>query len=456
MIQAQEKLEVSRLNQWLDLAQGSTPLKTPGLQQRLQQQLQHLRTDAAATIRGLAIPTRQDEDWRFMDLSALLQIQFQAPPPVSLSLDDITGLTLPETNQSRLVFVNGIYHPELSNTQALPPEVFVGNLATLPDHLAETLEDDLAQPCPSQEIFTSLNTAGLIDGAVIWVGKNQVVDTPIQVLLIATSEKQANFNQPRVLVRAEAGSLVTVVEHFGTIALGCSDHQTQGEPYFTNAVAQFWLAENAEVNHVRIQRDGGNAFHIGRTAVFQGRSSRYRSHAISLGGGLSRHNLDVYQTGEATETVLNGLTLTKQTQRADTHSALFLNYPQGRYSQVHKLIADDQSSGVFNGRVIVPQSAQFTNASQLSQNLLLSPQARVNTKPQLEITADDVKCSHGATVSQLEEDEIFYLRSRGLDEETSRRLLVDGFSGELINQIPLESLRTMLSRCVACRVDLGL
>ncbi|NJK39553.1 MAG: hypothetical protein HC920_18710, partial [Oscillatoriales cyanobacterium SM2_3_0] len=155
---------------------------------------------------GIGNSTRQDEDWRFMDLSALLQIQFQAPPPVSLSLDDITGLTLPETNQSRLVFVNGIYHPELSNTQALPPEVFVGNLATLPDHLAETLEDDLAQPCPSQEIFTSLNTAGLIDGAVIWVGKNQVVDTPIQVLLIATSEKQANFNQPRVLVRAEAGS----------------------------------------------------------------------------------------------------------------------------------------------------------------------------------------------------------------------------------------------------------
>ncbi|MGL5082157.1 MAG: Fe-S cluster assembly protein SufD [Microcoleaceae cyanobacterium] len=444
VIQVQERLAVSCLNQLLDLATASVNLEAPFLKQ--------VRDHAAAKVQELAIPTKQDEDWRFTDLSPLLTVQFQTPKLTKLGEEHVASLVLAEAAESRLVFVNGTYAPEFSNTAKLPSGVFVGSLEQLPENLSKTLDQYLAKQPGSQEVFTALNTAGLTDAAIIWVEKNQVIEPPIHVLLISTVNQHSILSQPRVLCVAESGSSVTFVEHFAAVAFGCSD-QVQATPGLTNAVAELWLEENAEVKHIRVQRDAGSAFHIGRTAVSQARNSRYTCHAVSLGAKLSRHTLDVYQTGEGTETILNGLTLTHQDQLADTHSAMFLNYPHGRYVQVHKLVVDDQSAGVFNGRVIVPQSAQFTDASQLSRNLLLSSKARVNTKPQLEITADDVKCSHGATVSQLEEDEIFYLQSRGLDEETSRRLLIDGFSAEILDQIPLNSLKKMLTRCVACRVE---
>lgn len=445
VIQVQESSAVYCLNQLLDLATASADLAAPFLKQ--------IRDHAAANVQELAIPTQQEEDWRFTDLSPLSTVQFQVPKIVELREETVASLSLKEADKSRLVFINGSYAPEFSDTAALPPGIFVGSLNQLPENLSDALDHYLAKQPESQNVFTALNTAGLTDAAIIWVGQNQIVDPPIHLLLITTLDQGSILCQPRVLCVAESGSSVTFVEQFATVVVGCSD-QVQAAPYLTNAVAELWLAENAEVKHIRVQRDAGNAFHMGRTLVSQARNSRYTCHAVSLGAKLSRHTLDVYQTGEGTETVLNGLTLTHQDQLADTHSAMFLNYPHGRYIQLHKLIADDQSAGVFNGRVIVPQSAQFTNASQLSRNLLLSSKARVNTKPQLEITADDVKCSHGATVSQLEEDEIFYLQSRGLDPESSRRLLIDGFSAEILDQIPLNSLRNMLTHCIACRVEL--
>ncbi|MGF1492593.1 MAG: Fe-S cluster assembly protein SufD [Microcoleaceae cyanobacterium] len=451
MIQIQEKLEVSRLGQLLQLAtaeldsdQNSLALTQPILQQ--------IREDARSQVQELALPTRQDEDWRFTDLSDLLQLEFQAPQPKRLKLGEIEGLCLPEATQSRLVFVNGFYAPNLSNVAGLPNEIFVGSLEQLPENLQARLGDYLAQQPGEQEVFTALNTAGLMDAAVIWVKKNQEVETPIHVLLISTADAQPILTQPHVLVVAEAGSSARVIEHFATLAIGCSD-QEMATPYLMNGVTELWLEENAELKHIRLQRDSGRAFHIGRTAVSQARHSRYTCRAVSLGAKLSRHNLDIYQTGEGTETTLQGLALVEQEQIADTHSSLLLNYPHGSCDQIHKVIADDQGAAVFNGRVVVSQAAQLTNANQLNRNLLLSPKARVNTKPQLEIVADDVKCTHGATVSQLEEDEIFYLQSRGLDIEASQQLLIDAFAGEILNQLSLDSLKTMLTRCVACRVD---
>ncbi len=284
----------------------------------------------------------------------------------------------------------------------------------------------------------------------MWLEKNQVAETPIHLLLISTSGEASTVSHPRVLVVAEPGSAATIVEHYGTVTAGCSD-MTNASPYLTNAVSEIWLEDNAQLKHIRLQRDAGSAFHIGKTAISQARNSRYIGYAVSLGAKLSRHEVDINQTGEGTETTLTGLTAIGNKQLADTHSALLLNHPYGTFNQIHKLILDDSAHGVFDGRVVVPQAAQFTNANQLSRNLLLSPKTRVNTKPQLEIVADDVKCSHGATISQLEEDELFYLRSRGLDDTSSRQLLIDAFAGEIINQLPLNSLQQMLSRCVACR-----
>ncbi|PLZ34304.1 Fe-S cluster assembly protein SufD, partial [Fischerella thermalis WC558] len=226
------------------------------------------------------------------------------------------------------------------------------------------------------------------------------------------------------------------------------DAKNAKDVYLTNAVTEIWIEDNAQVNHTRVEWDSREAFHVGKTAVTQGRYSRYTCNAISLGGRVSRHNLEILQTGEQTETNLNGLTVIGGNQLADTHSAIALNYPYGTSRQLHKTIVGDRAHAVFNGKVFVPKLAQLTDAAQLNRNLLLSSKARVDTKPQLEITADNVKCAHGATVSQLEDDEIFYLQSRGIDEESARSLLVHAFAAEIINQLPVPSLCEKLTQTI--------
>ncbi|MBE9040910.1 Fe-S cluster assembly protein SufD [Oscillatoriales cyanobacterium LEGE 11467] len=412
-----------------------------------------IRDRAAVWLQELAIPTTRDEDWRFTDLSSLLDIQFQAPPKVEISPETIAEFVLPETAQSHLVFVNGKYASTLSNLEALPEGVFVGNIAQLSAQKRDRLGEYLAQQPGNEEVFTTLNTASLSDVAIVWAAKNKAIETPIQLLFVAATGDAPTLVQPRCLVVAEAHSSLTLIEQYTSTTAGCPDAKGD-RVYFTNSVAELWVADNAQIEHVRMQRDAGNAFHIGKTAVTQSRDSRYTCHAIGFGSKLSRHNLDVFQAGEGTQTTLNGLTLISGQQVADTHSTIALNCPNGTANQLHKCIIDGSAHGIFDGRVCVPKAAQLTNASQLNRNLLLSPKARVNTKPQLEIVADNVKCAHGATVSQLEEDEVFYLQSRGLDRQASEHLLVDAFGAEILQQIPVSSIGKILSQCVSCRTYL--
>ncbi|MEB3830042.1 Fe-S cluster assembly protein SufD [Phormidium sp. CCY1219] len=412
--------------------------------------LQQVRDNAGTWVRELAMPTKKDEEWRFTDISPLLAVDFETAPTVELPKAAIAPFELPEVADSRLVFVNGVYAPHLSEVSGLPDSVFVGNLGQLTQGQRDRLPEYLAQVEGGKEIFTALNTAGLTDAAVVWVAKNAIVDTPIHLLFVSVKGEKAALVQPRTLVVAEGGSDCTLIEEY--LVAGEEWCHAQGkQPYFTNAVTEFWLADNARVNHARIQREASDSFHIGKTAIAQGRDSQYTCTAVSTGAKLSRHNLEMFQKGEGTYTTLNGLTCAEGEQVADTHSALALNYPHGNSTQLHKCIIGDRAHTIFNGKIFVPKPAQMTDASQLNRNLLLSPKARVNTKPQLEITADNVKCAHGATVSQLEDDELFYLQSRGLDATTSRNLLIDGFAGEIIDHLPIKSLKTHLSRCIACR-----
>ncbi len=403
--------------------------------------LQSLRESAANVVRHSTIPNTREEEWRFTDLSSLRQVQFNVETLRATSLPEI----LPETANSRLVFVNGVYAPELSAVADLPPGVVVSNLAGLSVTEQEAVQQYLAQAEGAQEVFTALNTAGITDAAVLWVKKNVVVETPIHLVFVAVTGESATISQPRCLVVAEAGSQVTLVEEF---VAGKMPTPQEGGVYLTNAVTEVWVGENAEVSHTRVEREGGEAFHVGKTAIAQSRDSRYTCHAITFGAKLSRHNLEVLQTGEQTQTTLNGLTMISGKQLADTHSAIALNYPYGTSKQLHKCIVGDRAHAVFNGKVFVPKPAQLTDAAQLNRNLLLSSKARVDTKPQLEITADNVKCAHGATVSQLEDDEIFYLQSRGIDENDARKLLINAFAAEIINQIPVPSLREILLNTV--------
>ncbi|MBO1055920.1 MAG: Fe-S cluster assembly protein SufD [Dolichospermum sp. JUN01] len=396
--------------------------------------LKQLRDGAAKWVRHSVIPNTREEEWRFTDLSSLKQVDFKLGMFQETSLEsDI----LPEVSR-QLVFVNGVYSPDLSNTENLPSGLIVGNLDVLS---SEIVGEYLAQAEGAKEVFTALNTAALNDVAVVWVGKNVVLETPIHLLFISVSGESATISQPRVLVVAESNSQVTLIEEY------IASSQNEGV-YFTNSVTEIWVNENAQVSHNRIAREGAAAFHVGKTAVTQARYSRYSCNAVTVGGKISRHNLEILQTGEQTETTLNGLTVIADNQLADTHSALSLNHPHGVSKQLHKCIIGDRAHGVFNGKIFVPKLAQLTNASQLNRNLLLSSKSRIDTKPQLEITADNVKCAHGATVSQLEDDQIFYLQSRGIDENNARKLLVNGFAMEVINFIPVASLRESLLKTV--------
>ncbi|MEH2199425.1 Fe-S cluster assembly protein SufD [Nostoc sp.] len=402
--------------------------------------LQELRQSAANWVRHSILPTTREEEWRFTDLSSLRKVEFKVEAGNFASLEfDI----LPEAANSRLVFVNGVFAPELSAVSDLPSGIVVSNLAGLSAVEQEGVQQYLAQAEGAQEVFTALNTAGITDAAVVWVKKNVVVETPIHLVFI--SGEKLTISQPRCLVVAESGSQVTLVEEYANRR---GAESAENGVYFTNAVTEVWVGDNAEVIHTRVEQEGAEAFHIGKTAIAQARDSRYTCHAITLGAKLSRHNLEILQTGEQTQTTLNGLTIISGKQLSDTHSAIALNYPHGTSDQLHKCIVGDRAHAVFNGKVFVPKLAQLTNASQLNRNLLLSSKARVDTKPQLEITADNVKCAHGATVSQLEDDEIFYLQSRGIDENDARKLLINAFAAEVINQIPVPSLREILLNTV--------
>ena len=431
-----------------------------GLLQQSQQQLvvkgeiatllENLRQQGADIVEKSSIPTKNDEDWRFSDLSELLKLDFNLAGKEKVSSHILEEFVLPEAAQTRLVFVNGIYSPELSDLSALTLGVYAGNLAALDKLQKDKILKYLGQQQGANEVFTALNTSGLADGAVIWVNPNVVVEQPIHLLFLTATCDTPTFSQPRTIIVAERDSSLQVIENYGVIGDENSDR-----PYFTNAVTEIWLEENARLNHNRIQRKSGYGFHIGKSAISQERYSHYTCNEINFGGQFYRHNLEVSQTGEETETNLNGLITIGNQQLADTHSLVSLTKPYGRVEQLHKCIVDDRARAVFNGKILVPQKAQLTNASQLNRNLLLSPKARVNTKPELQITADNVKCAHGATVSQLEADELFYLRSRGLSESDARYLLIDAFAAEILQRIPIKSLRHRLTQCVACQTTIN-
>jgi Fe-S cluster assembly protein SufD len=397
--------------------------------------LNRLRADAVDRVSALTVPTTRDEEWRFTDISPLTKIPFQparsAPP---LELTDIERFVLPEA-AARLVFVDGVHAPQLSFNKA---GVVVENLAPGVTRHGATLEPHLGRYAEFQHnAFAALNTAFLHDGALIVVPRNAAVAAPIHLLFVATRQDVAAY--PRCLVVADAGSEVTVVEDF--VAL-------QDEAYFNNAVTEIAVGAGARVRHIRVQRDSGKAFHIANCAVTLAHASRYQSVSVALGARISRYNLNVLQAAEGVECAIDGLALITDRQLADTHTSIDHAKPHGTSRQLHKCIVGGAAHAVFNGKIMVRPGAQLTDSSQSSRNLLLTGKAHVDTKPQLEIFADDVKCAHGATVGQLDAEEVFYLKSRGLSDAAARNLLTYAFGAEIIDRIPVASLRHRLEQTV--------
>lgn len=400
--------------------------------------LNRLRSDALERANELTVPTTRDEEWRFTDLSPLIRLSFQpshAAP--ALAASDVAPFEAPEA-AVRLVFVDGIFSPALSSNGVLPDSVAVTNLAAALKTHGEIIEPHLGHLAGFQDnVFTALNTAFMHDGAAVIIGRGQLVSAPVHLLFISAQPETASY--PRTLVIAEEGAEAVIIE----------DHVSVGDGAgFSNAVTEIAVAANARVKHVKLQRDNVQAFHIANCSATLERDAVLSSYAVTLGGRLSRYNLNVVQQGEGAQCEIDGLTLISGRQLADSHTMIDHAAPHGRSRQINKCIVGGGAHAVFNGKIVVRPGAQLVNSAQESRNLLLSGRARIDTKPQLEIFADDVKCAHGATVGQLEPEQVFYLVSRGLSESMARNLLTYAFGAEIINRIPVPSLVERLQKAV--------
>jgi Fe-S cluster assembly protein SufD len=396
------------------------------------------RSEALERANALKVPTTREEEWRFTDLAPLTKVRFRpAAGGDRPSASEVSAHFVPEACV-RLVFVDGAYAPELSAVSGLPEGVCVMPLAAALASEARRLEPHLARLADfERDVFVAVNTCHLRDGAFISIAKNAVCAAPVHLLFLSTQGGAVSY--PRCLVVAEEGAQCTVIEDYA----GVGDIVN-----FTNAVTEVIVGENARVDHVKVQGETDGAFHIATCVATLAKEARYHSHTVTLGARLSRHNLVVTQQGVGAEARLDGLALLGGRQLADTHTTLDHAVGHGRSSQLHKCIVAGAAHAVFNGRILVRPGAFLTDSAQQSRNLLLSDRARVDAKPQLEIFADDVKCAHGATVGQLDEEQVFYLRSRGLPASRARSLLTYAFGAEVIDRLPVRSLVERLEAVV--------
>ena len=415
--------------------------------------VERLRENAFASFERLGFPTTHPDEWKYTNVAPIAKAKFATafeggggtPAPDAARLQ---AFVYKEARHSQLVFVNGLYRPELSSVEALPEGVAALDMANAlkAEKYGDIIREQLARSADySDNAFTALNTAFIESGAFLLIPKGVQVESPVHLLFLADGGPGASF--PRVLIVAERGSTATVIESYA----GVSE-----DLYFTNAVVEVNLEDGARLNHYKVQRESGKAFHVATTQVSVGRNSSYNSTAITLGSRLSRHNINVTLDQEGAEVWVDGLYVVGAGQHTDTHSLIDHRQPHCTSHQLYKGILDGKSRAVFNGKVFVREGAQQTDAQQTNRNLLLSNEARVDTKPQLEIFADDVKCAHGATVGQLEDEELFYLSSRGLNPDLARNLLTYGFAEEVIEKIKVESIKAQLDEAVLNRLHSNL
>ncbi len=395
-------------------------------------------------------PGARDEEWRFTPLAPVTRSAFTpaGPPARAVSRRLLDRLTFGHPEWPSLVFVNGRFAPEVSTLPALPEGTVMSSLAQALATRPELVEPHLGRHAgPDATPFTALNAAFIQDGAFLHVPAGTVLEQPLLLTFVTTEETGGRMTHPRNLVVVGDGARVALVESY----YGLDD----GSAYFTNAVTEVVLGAGAWAEHTRIQREGGAASHIAFTHVQQAGESHYRSFTLGLGALLSRHNLHTRFEAPETEALLYGLSIAHGEQVMDNHTSIEHRQPACRSWEVYKAILDDRARGVFNGKVYVTPEAQQTDAKQTNRTLLLSEQARVDTKPQLEIFADDVKCTHGATVGYLDELPLFYARSRGVPPGRAKRLLTYAFAAEVMAEVAVDAVREELDQVVRARLGVG-
>jgi Fe-S cluster assembly protein SufD len=394
-----------------------------------------LREHAMATFAAAGFPTPAIEDWHYTSLAPVAGVPFRlGAGSGSTTVADLAPYTI-RAEWPAFVLLNGRVSPALSSLDALPAGVEVLDLATAWTTRAALLERHLGKVANGAHAMTALNTGLMTQGVVIVVGRDAVVDRPIHIMHVADAGAELSAALPRVLIVAERHSKATVIESF----VGLSDAE-----YLVNAVAEVVLEDGATLHHVKVQREGARATHVGTTEVHQARDSHYLNFSFAMGGKLSRTNVYTVLDGEGCGVTLNGLYLADDHQHVDHQTRVEHAQPNCFSRELYKGVLDGEARAVFNGKVYVHPIAQKTDGKQSNHTLLLSPDARIDTKPQLEIFADDVKCTHGATVGRLDETGLFYMKSRGVSAEQARKLMTYAFAADVLETIEDEAIRTAL------------
>jgi Fe-S cluster assembly protein SufD len=408
--------------------------------------LRSLREETFARFCQVGFPTTKDEDWRFTNVNAISQTSFNLAADERVAPEKLDQFRIPGA-ACRLVFVNGRFSAELSDKPALPSGIKAGSLAQEIAVNPAALESHLGRYINfKRDVFAALNTAFIEDGAYIYVPRRAVLEAPIHLLFVSAGNGSPAMAHPHTLIVAEDESQAEIVEDYVSVGSGA---------FFSNVVTELVAGENSAVSHYLIEREDMEAYNVSTLRLQQARSANVASHSVLLGGALVRNNVHPVLAGEGGECTINGLFVGRGRQHMDNYMLVEHASPHCGSRQFYNGILDENSHGVFHGRIIVHKDAQKTDAKQTNRNLLLSDNAQIDTKPQLEIYADDVKCTHGATIGQIEENALFYMRSRGIEESAARRLLLFAFAHESLERMKSEAVRHYLDGIIRHSLPTG-
>ncbi len=399
------------------------------------------REDAFARFWELGFPTIHDEDWRFTSVAPIASTGFMPAPEARVSTEAIVDFRVPGV-VNLLVFINGHFAAEHSQVRSLPKGVKISSLADAIAGDRDLVEPYLARYADYRnDAFLALNTAFIGDGAFVWIPKGVVLEDPIHIVYVTTASEQPLMSHPRNLIVCGENSQATLLEDYVTVGQG-------NAPAFTNAVTELIAGEHSVVSHYMLEREDAQSYNVSTLRLQQARSANVASHSVLVGGALVRNNVHPVLAGEGGDCLINGLFIGRGRQHLDNYMLVEHAQPHCSSRQFYNGILDGPSRGVFHGRIIVHKDAQKTDAKQTNRNLLLSDEAQIDTKPQLEIYADDVKCTHGATIGQIDEESLFYMRSRGLPEADARALLLYAFASECLDRMNPSPVRDFIADLV--------
>lgn len=412
-------------------------------------ELHDLRTAALKNFETKGFPTKKEEAWKYTSLNAVLKNDFSIFPKKENNIDvkDVKKFFLNDLDTYKVIFIDGIFSTFLSSTTHDGLDVCLMSSALTKPKYKMVIDTYFNQVANQEDSLTSLNTAFAYEGAYINIPKSKVVEKPIEIIYFSTGKEDALMVQPRNLVIVGENAHVQIVER----------HQSLNEnPVLTNSVTEIFAQKRAIVDYYKVQNDEQTANLIDNTYISQKQESRVSVHTFSFGGNLTRNNLNFYHYGERIDSTLKGITIIGDKQHVDHYTLVNHAQPNCESHQNYKTILDGQSTGVFNGKIYVEKEAQKTDAFQQNNNILLSDKATINAKPQLEIFADDVKCSHGCTIGQLDENAMFYMQQRGIPKKEAKALLMYAFTSEVTSSIKIPELKAKIAKIIATKLNVNM